>query len=76
MNYKFNDDTLIHGISFNPMKLEGILKYGIVSENYARSNNIPYSKNYNFTIDEEIKDKDSINKLIIFFYPLIICYIS
>lgn len=32
MNYKFNDDTLIHGISFNPMKLEGILKYGIVSE--------------------------------------------
>ena len=64
MNYKFNDDTLIHGISFNPMKLEGILKYGIVSENYARSNNIPYSKNYNFTIDEEIKDKDSINKLI------------
>lgn len=64
MNYKFNDDTLIHGISFNPMKLEGILKYGIVSENYARSNNIPYSKNYNFTIDEEIKDKDRINKLI------------
>ena len=64
MNYKFNDDTLIHGISFNPMKLEGILKYGIVSENYARSNNIPYSKNYNFTIDEDIKDKDSINKLI------------
>ena len=57
MNYKFNDDTLIHGISFNPMKLEGILKYGIVSENYARSNNIPYSKNYNFTIDEEIKIK-------------------
>lgn len=64
MNYKFNDDTLIHGISFNPMKLEGILKYGIVSENYARNNNIPYSKNYNFTIDEVIKDKDSINKLI------------
>ena len=64
MNYKFNDDTLIHGISFNPMKLEGILKYGIVSENYARSNNIPYSKNYNFTIDEDIKDKDRINKLI------------
>ena len=64
MNYKFNDDTLIHSISFNPMKLEGILKYGIVSENYARSNNIPYSKNYNFTIDEDIKDKDSINKLI------------
>ena len=64
MNYKFNDDTLIHGISFNPMKLEGILKYGIVSENYARTNNIPYSKNYNFTIDEEIKDKDRINKLI------------
>ena len=64
MQYKFNEDTLIHGISFNPMKLEGILKYGIVSENYARNNNIPYSKNYNFTIDENIKDKNSINKLI------------
>ena len=63
MNYKFNDDTLIHGISFNPMKLEGILKYGIVSENYARNNNIPYSRNYNFTIDKYIKDSDSVGKL-------------
>lgn len=36
----------------------------LLVKNYARSNNIPYSKNYNFTIDEEIKDKDSINKLI------------
>ena len=57
MKYKFNDDTLIHGIGFKPIKLEGILKYGIVTENYAKSNNIPYSRNYNFTLSKEMLDK-------------------
>ena len=48
VNYKFNDNTLMHGIGFNPMIFEGILKYGIVSENYAKKNNITYSRKYNF----------------------------
>lgn len=57
MKYKFNDDTLIHGLGFNPMKLEGILKHGIITENYAKNNNIPYSRNYNFTLTKEMLDK-------------------
>lgn len=57
MQYKFNDDTLIHGIGFNPMKLEGILKYGIVTENYAENNNILYARNYNFTLNDEMLSK-------------------
>ena len=57
MQYKFNDDTLIHGIGFNPMKLEGILKYGIVTENYAKNNDILYARNYNFTLNDEMLDK-------------------
>lgn len=48
MTYKFNDNTLIHAIGFNPMKLEGILKYGIITDNYARKHNITYSRNYNY----------------------------
>ena len=64
MTYKFNDDTLIHSIGFNPMKLEGILKHGIISTNYAKRNNIAtYSKNYNFTIENSNMDA-SVNKLL------------
>jgi len=62
----FNDDTLLHAIGFNLMKLEGILKYGIVSYNYAKEHNIPYAKNYNFTLDKKTIEKnhlgDSINE--------------
>ena len=54
MQYKFNNDTLIHGIGFNPMKLEGILKHGIVTENYAKNNDIIYARNYNFTLNDEM----------------------
>lgn len=55
----FNDDTLLHAIGFNPMRLEGILKNGIVSYNYAKEHNIPYSKNYNFTISKTfLKNND------------------
>lgn len=55
----FNDDTLLHAIGFNPMRLESILKYGIVSYNYAKEHNIPYSKNYNFTISKTfLKDNE------------------
>lgn len=57
MQYKFNDDTLIHGIGFNPMKLEGILRYGIVTENYVKNNDILYARNYNFTLNDEMLDK-------------------
>lgn len=64
MNYKFNDDTLIHAIGFNPMKLEGILKYGIISENYAKEKDINYSRNYNFNLNEEMLKKVGNNTLI------------
>lgn len=64
MNYNFNDNTLLHGISFNPMKLESILKYGLVSYNYAKKNNILYAKNYNFTIDNNKLDSNLINEMI------------
>jgi len=57
MEYKFNDDTLIHSIGFNPMKLEGILRFGIIAHNFARMNSIPYSRNYNFTLDDEMLKK-------------------
>lgn len=49
----FNDDTLLHAIGFNLMRFEGILKHGIVSYNYAKEHHIPYSKNYNFTLDKK-----------------------
>jgi len=61
MAYKFNDDTLIHSIGFNPMKLEGILKHGIISTNYARKKVINYSKNYNFTLDDNITNNIKLN---------------
>lgn len=67
MQYKFNDDTLIHGIGFNPMKLEGILKHGIVTENYANNNDILYARNYNFTLNNEMLGKvgeSDINKIL------------
>ena len=38
-----NDDTLFHAIGFNLMRLEGILANGIVSYNYAKEHNIPYT---------------------------------
>lgn len=57
MEYKYNDNTLIHAIGFNPMKLEGILKYGIITDSYAKRNNIAYSRNYNFTLDNSMLDK-------------------
>lgn len=68
MEYKYNDDTLIHGIGFNPMKLEGILKHGIISDNYAKRNNMNYSRNYNFTLNtdmlEKIDNNSEINNII------------
>lgn len=68
MEYLFNDDTLIHSIGFNPMKLEGILKYGIITDNYAKRNGINYSRNYNFNLNDNmlkvIDSDDSINKII------------
>lgn len=54
------EDILYHAIGFNYMKLEGILKYGIVSTNYAKKNNIPYAKNYNFTLKEEDIKKNNL----------------
>lgn len=57
MQYKFNDDTLIHSIGFNPMKLEGILKHGLITDNYAKKNNIMYSRNYNFNLDSDMLEK-------------------
>lgn len=50
MNYPYNDNILLHSIGFNPMKLEGILKCGIVSQAYAAANDILYAPNYNFNI--------------------------
>jgi len=68
MKYKFNDDTLIHAIGFNPMKLEGILKHGIITENYAKENNINYSRNYNFNLNEEmlkkVENNSEVNEII------------
>jgi len=48
-----HDDTLLHAIGFNLMRFEGILKHGLVSYNYAKGHNIPYAKNYNFTLDKK-----------------------
>lgn len=53
MNYQYNDNTLLHSIGFNPMKLEGILKYGIASQAYASASDIPFAPNYNFNIAPE-----------------------
>lgn len=68
MTYKYNDNTLIHSIGFNPMKLEGILKYGIITDSYAKKHNIRYSRNYNFTLDDSMLQKveanESINEMI------------
>lgn len=44
--YKFNDNTLIHTVDFNPCKIESILKYGILSSNEASKLNIDYARNY------------------------------
>jgi len=63
-----NDDTLLHSIGFNLMRFEGILKYGIVSYNYAKEHGISYSKNYNFTVDKKLIEKkqlgDGINDVL------------
>ncbi len=61
MNYKFSDDTLFHSVGFNPMKFEGILRNGLVSDYYAKKHNISFSKNFNFTIDST---KEGINNII------------
>lgn len=50
---KFGSDTLLHAIGFNLMKFEGILKHGIVSYDYAKKHNLPYARNYNFTLNHE-----------------------
>ena len=68
MKYKYNDDTLIHSIGFNPMKLEGILRYGLITENYAKRNFLPYSRNYNFNLNDDmlkiVGNDKKINKII------------
>lgn len=68
MSYKFNDDTLIHSIGFNPMRLEGILRYGIITDNYAKKNNINYSRNYNFTLNSDmlrvVNENKEVNNII------------
>lgn len=60
----FNDDTLLHAIGFNLMRFEGILKYGIVSYNYAKEHHIPYSKNYNFTLDKKTIERKHLGESI------------
>ncbi len=50
----YNDDTLFHAIGFNFMKLESILRYGLVSYDYALKNGILYSKNYKFSVNEKV----------------------
>ena len=51
MNYKFNDNTLLHAVAFNPFKLESILQNGIISFNEASNSKLPFTRNtfgYNF----------------------------
>jgi len=51
MNYKFNDNTLLHAVAFNPFKLESILQNGIISYNEASNSKLPFTRNtfgYNF----------------------------
>lgn len=51
MNYKFNDNTLLHAVAFNPFKLESILQNGIMSFNEASKSNSSFTRNtfgYNF----------------------------
>lgn len=44
------------------MRLESILTHGIVSYNYAKEHNITYSKNYNFSLNKEIIDKNNLGE--------------
>jgi len=46
MDYNYKDDTLLHSVGFNLQRFESILKYGIVSKNYASKDGIDYAKNY------------------------------
>lgn len=46
MQYKFNENTLLHSLAFNPFILESILTNGIVSKKEASLRNIPYARNY------------------------------
>ena len=46
MQYKFNENTLLHSVAFNPFVLESILTNGIVSKKEAELRNITYSRNY------------------------------
>ena len=45
MNYKFNDNTLLHAVAFNPFKLESILQNGIISFNEASNSKLPFTRN-------------------------------
>lgn len=46
MNYKYNDNTLLHSVGFNIFKLESIFENGILSFNEAKDKNINYARNY------------------------------
>ena len=44
--YKFNQNSLVRCIGFNPYKLESIFTHGILSTNKANELGIPYTRNY------------------------------
>lgn len=44
--YKCSGNTLLHSILFNIPRLESIMRYGIISKEFASKNNIEYAKNF------------------------------
>lgn len=55
MNYKYNDNTILHSVGFNVFKLESVFENGILSFNEATSKNIVYARNYTgYNLDDAI----------------------
>lgn len=55
MNYKYNENTLIHSIGFNFGRLESIFKYGILSCQKAKELGVPFARNYfGYNLDDMV----------------------
>ena len=53
--YKYNDNTLLHGVGANFTVIESILENGIASEKYGKEHNINVNRNYlGYNLDDAI----------------------
>ena len=46
MEYKYNSDTLMHGIGFNFSKFESILSHGILSLECGKAENVRINRSF------------------------------